>query len=85
MYLPKPCRELDANARPGPIRTNKLSPLILVNRFGEAEYASNQGDKDALVARYDPSAGDQLLWAWVGNYRTDVFVLRKADLDRHYR
>jgi hypothetical protein len=65
------------------IRNDRLSPLILITELG-SEYASAAGDKDDLVSRYNPSAGDLLLWAWVGKNRTDVFVLQKDDLDRYY-
>ena len=82
---PKPFRRLSGeHVPPFAIRDANRSPLILINKYGEAEHASVGFEKDALIARFEPANGDQLLWAWVGEWQTDVFSLTKADLAAHY-
>ena len=66
------------------IRASRLSPLLLVKSTGEVEFAVNLTDKDRLVANFNEKK-DLLVWAWAGQYRTDMFSLTKQDLDRHYR
>lgn len=65
------------------IRYMKKSPLILVKADGVSTYASNQGDKDKIVESFNEEE-DLLLFAWAGQWSTDVFQLSKADLDKHY-
>ena len=65
------------------IRTTDGSPLILIKSTGEAVWAGTQVEKDQLISRFD-NEHDLLLWAWHGRYRTDVFRLTRADLDRCY-
>jgi hypothetical protein len=65
------------------IRDVQTSPLILVKTSGECGFGATPLDKDSLVAKFDPK-GDLLLWAWCGQFRTDVFVLSKEDLDKYY-
>lgn len=66
------------------IRANKLSPLLLIKSNGAVEYAVNLTDKDNLVANFDEKK-DVLVWAWAGEWKTDMFKLSKQDLDKHYR
>lgn len=68
---------------PGKIRTDQGMTLISVKPTGEARYGRTVGDKDSIVREYLPS--DLLLLAWTGQYRTDVFLLSPADLERSYR
>lgn len=64
------------------MRTDTASPLILVKKNGEMSFAKNRGEKDALVA--SKKTGDVLLYAWAGQYSTDVFVVSDEDLAKHY-
>ena len=85
IFTPENFRTFDAKT-PSPsieIRTRDGSPMILIKSTGEAAYAGTRLEKDQLVARFDDEY-DLLLWAWQGQYRTDVFRLTRADLDRCY-
>lgn len=64
------------------IRT--VGPLILIKHSGEASFDNTRGGKDEMVASFDESK-DLLLWAWPGQWRTDVFQLSKVDLEKHYK
>lgn len=82
---PKNFRRFDSESKPDfAIRLARNSPLILVKGDGDALFAKSQGDKDALVAQFNEST-DLLLWAWAGQWSTDVFQLTAADLAAHYR
>jgi hypothetical protein len=54
-------------------RYDPKSPLILIKKSGEIRYAKNRGEKDDLVTKYSP--GDVLLYAWSGQWSTDVFTI----------
>ena len=64
------------------IRTEDGMTLILVQTCGAARYGRTRADKDAIVAQRCDE--DLLLLAWPGRYRTDIFLLERADIDRHY-
>lgn len=64
------------------IRLMDGSPLILVKVTGEASFANSRTGKDQLVGQVEPS--DLLLFAWVGQWKTDVFVITQEDLEKHY-
>lgn len=81
-FVPKNFRKL-TDEPDFKIREMATSPLILVKANGECGFGANRTDKDAIISRYEP--GDLLLWAWVGQWRTDVFVLSLEDLERYYR
>ena len=82
IFAAKNLRKFDTSFSVG-IRSNKASPLILCNANGEISYASNRGDKDSLVASFNEDT-DVLMYAWRGEYNTDVFKVSKADLEKHY-
>jgi hypothetical protein len=85
IFRPRNFRRITDNSKPSfKIRTADFTTLILVKSSGEAEYGRTRGDKDQLVARFDPKA-DLLLWAWVGQHNTDIFMLTQEDLDLHYK
>lgn len=85
MNEPVPFRRLGGDSIPPfKIRDAPRSPLILITRFGKAEYAAAPADKDALLSRFNHAAGDQLLWAWTGEWRTDVFILSPKDVELYY-
>ncbi len=84
-FKPRNFRRITDDSRPPfKIRTAEHTTLILVKASGEAEYARTRSDKDQLIERFDPQA-DLLLCAWVGQHRTDIFLLTKGDLDLHYK
>lgn len=58
--------------------------MILIQGTGEARYGRTRADKDAIVAEFNERT-DLLLWAWTGQYHTDIFLLTAKDLDRYYR
>jgi len=85
IFKPENFRMFDAKT-PSPsieIRTTDGSPIILIKSTGEAAYARTRAEKDQLLTRFEDE-NDLLLWAWQGQYRTDVFRLSRADLDRCY-
>lgn len=55
------------------------SPLILVKTDGTIMWG-----KDGVLQNYDEKSGDVVLFAWSGNYRTDMFIVTAADLKKHY-
>jgi len=84
IFKPQNFRRITEGSEPWfKIRMADHTTLILVKASGEAEYARTRRDKDHLVERFDPES-DLLLWAWVGEYHTDIFLLTQADLDAHY-
>jgi hypothetical protein len=84
-FYPKNFRQIAADNPPGfKIRTADHTTLILIKSSGDGEYARTRMDKDQLIARFDAQA-DLLLWAWVGQYHTDIFMLTRQDLDLYYK
>jgi hypothetical protein len=84
-FRPKNFRRITDDSKPSfKIRTADRTTLVLVKSSGEAEYGRTRGDKDQLVAQFDPDA-DLLLWAWVGEHHTDTFLLTQEDVDLHYK
>ena len=84
-FNPKNFRRITDGCKPSlKIRTADDTTLILIKSSGDAEYARTRGDKDSLVAQFDDQ-DDLLLWAWVGQYHTDIFMLTQQDLDQYYR
>lgn len=78
-------RKLGPDSRPtSKIRMIDGSPLILVKANGEAQYAVGRMDKDALIDQFNGET-DMLLWAWGGQYKTDVFLLSQEDLINYYK
>jgi hypothetical protein len=65
------------------IRDMNTAPLVLVAASGTVIYANNPTAKDTLLKRFREGT-DLLLWAWPGQWRTDMFVLTRADLAKHY-
>lgn len=57
------------------IGSRSISTLIVVKSSGEIS-------RDAET--YDEDSGDVAIFAWAGQWRTDVFILDKADLEKHY-
>jgi hypothetical protein len=82
IFKPEGFRQLEGNAVPL-IRPSTRMTLILVAADGFATYAIAVSDKDALLARR--KQGDLLLLAWMGEWRTDVFLLSDSDLEKYYR
>jgi len=83
-FKPENFRTLvDGDAVPSKIRLMNKSPLMLIKTSGEAMYGRTRGEKDDLVARF--ASDDLLLWAWSGQWGTDVFRLTKDDLEKYYR
>jgi len=83
-FKPQNFRRITEDSKPSfKIRTSSCSTLILIKSSGEASYARTRGDKDQLVAVFD-SKTDLLLWAWVGEYHTDIFLLKDEDVKTHY-
>lgn len=66
----------------GELKYMPTSPLILIKKTGEITFANLE--KSGLVASYDEDGGDVLLFCWSGNWRSDVFVITNADLEKFY-
>lgn len=66
------------------IRESTLKTLILVTAEGSATYAVDRSSKDAIIAQWKPD-DDMLLMAWTGKWRTDIFLMTKAEIDTFYR
>ncbi len=73
------------------IRNDGGMTLILIDESAgiEFENASPLG-KDRLVKQFKDNFGDlncghQLLLAWTGKYKTDIFHLTQDDIDKHYK
>jgi hypothetical protein len=81
-FKPGNLRTAPEGGFPFSIRGNRGVTLILVKTDGTVHSASNQGDKDALKSKYQD--GDLLMLAWVGQWRTDIFHVTDADLERNY-
>ena len=67
---------------PSALRTDQGMTFISIKSDGTARYGRTVADKDAIVEEH--TDGDLLLLAWTGQWRTDVFLVTKADLARHY-
>lgn len=80
---PKNLRTLDKDTHPLYIRVNTVCPLILCKSNGDVLYGKNRGEKDDVLAQCNFDA-DLLIFPWVGEWSTDVFVLSKSDVDKHY-
>jgi hypothetical protein len=84
-FRPKNFRRLSGDSKPEfKIREANRNPLVLIKESGEAMYASTRADKDALIAEFNAET-DLLLWAWVGQWRTDVFQLSDGDVKNYYK
>lgn len=84
-FNPKNFRRIaDDSKLPFKIRTADHTTLILIKSSGDAEYARTRSDKDQVIERFDTQA-DLLLWAWVGQHHTDIFMLMQQDLDLYYK
>jgi hypothetical protein len=66
------------------IRTADFTTLILIKASGDAMYARGRHDKDQLISKFEDDS-DLLLWAWVGQYHTDIFMLTKQDIDQYFK
>jgi len=64
------------------MRDMSVSPLILIKSNGEISYGGQH--KDNVVDSYDEAAGDVMLFAWSGQWKTDVFLVTADDLKRFY-
>lgn len=65
------------------IRDLQKSPLILIKASGLIEWGGSK-EKDDLLKKYMESEGDVMLFAWAGQFRTDMFRVTAADLKRGY-
>jgi hypothetical protein len=66
------------------IRASDRATLILITQSGDAEYAWRASEKDLLVARFVAQT-DLLLFAWTGQWHTDIFILTEQDLTLYYK
>jgi len=77
------CRITDESRPPFKIRTADHTTLILVKASGDAMYGRTRSDKDDIIADFNADA-DLLLWAWTGQFRTDIFLLKQDDIKHYY-
>jgi hypothetical protein len=82
LFKPEGLPRLDAERSPLSIRDDRTSPMILVRANGAVVFENTKGGKDHLVDVYQ--TGDLLLFAWSGQWRTDVFVVDKDFIDNVY-
>jgi hypothetical protein len=66
------------------IQKNDRATLILIRESGDAEYAWRAYEKDNLVSRFNAQT-DLLLFAWVGQWHTDIFMLTEQDVNKYYK
>jgi hypothetical protein len=64
------------------IRNSNAMTLISVKPSGMARYSRTRSGKDAIVSEH--AEGDLLMLAWTGRHGTDIFLVTRADIDRHY-
>ncbi len=84
-FNPRNFRRINGDSRPSfKIRTADHTTLILVKGSGDAMYGRTRSDKDHIIQQFDDKS-DLLLWAWVGQYYTDIFQLTQEDLEAHYK
>lgn len=77
-------RKLPSKAMPAlNMRADNTCPLIIIKATGECLYANQPADKDEIVKGFDGSK-DILLYAWLGQKKSDVFQVTKENLDVHY-
>lgn len=85
VFKPQNFRRIGEGSKPHfKIRVADKTTLILVKSSGEAMYGRTRGDKDHLIAQFDGNT-DLLLWAWVGERHTDIFLLRPEDVRDYYK
>src|SRR5271166_800840 len=65
------------------LRATQSATLILIRGDGRIEWARTVGDKDKMVSSVNWET-DVLLWPWVGQYKTDLFLVDKQDLEDYY-
>lgn len=83
-FNPRNFRRISDDSKPSfKIRTADFTTMILVKSSGDAMYGRTRGDKDDIVKNFDETS-DMLLWVWVGQYRTDIFLLTMDDIKNHY-
>jgi hypothetical protein len=84
-FKPENFRRIAEDCKPPfKIRLADGMPLIFIKGSGAARYGVTRGDKDDIVADFD-AASDLLLWAWIGEFSTSIFILTDEDLRQHYR
>jgi hypothetical protein len=77
-------RRITEDSKPSvKIRLLDGMPLILIKGSGDAQYGVTRGDKDDIVRDFD-SHTDLLMWAWVGQWKTTIFMLTVEDLQQYY-
>lgn len=67
----------------GPIRTRQTLTLIVVDEDGMVSFANTATGKDIIIDHLHE--GELLMMAWNGQYRTDIFLLTAADIEKHYK
>jgi hypothetical protein len=84
-FQPQNFRRFSEDSKPHfKIRTADDMTLILIKSSGEAMYGRTRGDKDELITKFD-DRNDLLLFVWVGQFHTDIFLLTKKDIAEHYK
>jgi hypothetical protein len=80
-FKPENFRSFDDESRRDAdfIRCAEHSPLILIKGDGRALYGRTRGEKDGIAKSFNEET-DLLLWAWAGQWHTDVFRLMASDL-----
>ncbi len=65
------------------LRNNQHMTLILVEATGKTTYDYGRCGKDDIVKKFNPDK-DLLMLAWTGQYKTAIFALGVAELEKHY-
>ena len=82
-FEPQHFRTLDHVEHSLGIRNMKRSPLILIKEDGYIGYDNSATGKDELIEKFEEDK-DVLLFPWSGQWSTDVFMLSKKDIAKHY-
>lgn len=72
-------RTLNGDERLEKVRNNQKISFVLIKK-DEMIFARTVGDKELLKENME--VGDILIMNWMGEYRSDMFILNKDDLNR---
>lgn len=61
------------------LRSDK-NTLILVKKNGDMGFATGEYQKTLLLEKYNEDEGDALILIWVGQWRSDAFLIDSEDL-----
>ncbi len=82
MFNPINFRRLTGEEPLTKVRSNQKISLVLVKPNGDIRFARMVSDKDKLMEIIKDE--DLIIMNWMGEYRSDMFILNKDELKRIY-